>query len=148
MSRNVLIVDDSAVMRKIVMRALRQASVQVDQVFEASPLRERIPLQGRDKLIWVSVEQEPTTRMVDHYRDEILAHADALPDAVIGIGGGSVMDYAKAIERFGPPPGKFKHLKLKRCRFAAITFDSRPGFLMILKPGPKKDTWRVTAVTD
>jgi len=35
MTRNVLIVDDSAVMRKIVMRTLRQADVQVDQVFEA-----------------------------------------------------------------------------------------------------------------
>ncbi len=35
MSRNVLIVDDSAVMRKIVMRALRQANVQVDQIYEA-----------------------------------------------------------------------------------------------------------------
>ncbi len=35
MSRNVLIVDDSAVMRKIVMRTLRQTGVQVDQVFEA-----------------------------------------------------------------------------------------------------------------
>ena len=35
MSRNVLIVDDSAVMRKIVMRTLRQAGVQVDQVYEA-----------------------------------------------------------------------------------------------------------------
>jgi two-component system, chemotaxis family, chemotaxis protein CheY len=35
MSRNVLIVDDSAVMRKIIMRSLRQANVQVDQIFEA-----------------------------------------------------------------------------------------------------------------
>ena len=35
MSRNVLIVDDSAVMRKIVMRALRQADIGVEQVYEA-----------------------------------------------------------------------------------------------------------------
>ena len=35
MSRNVLIVDDSAVMRKIVMRALRQADIGVDQIYEA-----------------------------------------------------------------------------------------------------------------
>ena len=69
----------------------------VDDFFEDKPLRERIPLQGRDKLIWVSAEEEPTTRMVDCYRDEILAYAGSLPDAVIGIGGGSVMDTAKAV---------------------------------------------------
>jgi 3-deoxy-alpha-D-manno-octulosonate 8-oxidase len=77
----------------------------VDQVFEGSPLEQRIPLRGRDKLIWVSVEEEPTTRGVDHYRDEILGYADALPDAVIGIGGGSVMDYGKAVALMLTNPG-------------------------------------------
>ena len=37
----------------------------VDPVFRGKPLQERIPLRGSDKLIWVSVEEEPTTRAVD-----------------------------------------------------------------------------------
>lgn len=77
----------------------------VDDVFQDKPLRERIPLQGKDQLIWVSVEEEPTTRMVDRYRDEILASAETLPDAVVGIGGGSVMDYAKAVSLMLTNPG-------------------------------------------
>jgi 3-deoxy-alpha-D-manno-octulosonate 8-oxidase len=77
----------------------------VDQVFRDKPLRERIPLEGSDKLIWVSVEEEPTTRMVDLYRDEVRAYAEGLPDAVIGIGGGSVMDCAKAVALMLTNPG-------------------------------------------
>jgi two-component system chemotaxis response regulator CheY len=48
MSRNVLIVDDSAVMRKIVMRALRQADVQVNQVFEAGDGGEALEVLSRE----------------------------------------------------------------------------------------------------
>jgi 3-deoxy-alpha-D-manno-octulosonate 8-oxidase len=77
----------------------------VDDVFRDKPLRERIPAQAKDQLIWVSVKEEPTTRMVDQYRDEILASAESLPDAVVGIGGGSVMDYAKAVALMLTNPG-------------------------------------------
>ncbi len=50
MSRNVLIVDDSAVMRKIVMRSLRQANVQIDQVFEAGDGAEALEVLSKESV--------------------------------------------------------------------------------------------------
>ncbi len=50
MSCNVLIVDDSAVMRKIVMRTLRQAGVQVDQVFEAGDGGEALDVVTKEEI--------------------------------------------------------------------------------------------------
>ncbi len=50
MSRNILIVDDSAVMRKIVMRTLRQAGVQVDQVFEAGDGGEALDVVNQEEI--------------------------------------------------------------------------------------------------
>ena len=50
MTRNILIVDDSAVMRKIVMRTLRQAGVQVDQVFEAGDGGEALDVVNQEDI--------------------------------------------------------------------------------------------------
>lgn len=50
MSRNVLIVDDSAVMRKIVMRTLRQADVHVDQIFEAGDGAEALDVVSKESV--------------------------------------------------------------------------------------------------
>jgi hypothetical protein len=58
-----------------------------------------------------------------------------------------LFDYQAALKRFGEPPGKLSHLKLKRCMFAAVTYASRRGFLIVLTK-TRKEGWRVTAVTD
>jgi 3-deoxy-alpha-D-manno-octulosonate 8-oxidase len=69
----------------------------VDDFFRDKPLAERVPLKGSDKLIWVNVDDEPKTTVVDKIRDQIKGGNKHLPCAIIGLGGGSVMDYAKAV---------------------------------------------------
>jgi 3-deoxy-alpha-D-manno-octulosonate 8-oxidase len=69
----------------------------LDNYFKDKPLKDRIPLRDNDMLVLVDVdEHEPTTEQVDRLRDDILFQK-GIPCAVVGIGGGSVMDIAKAV---------------------------------------------------
>ena len=69
----------------------------VDEYFEGNDaFRVRIPLEGNDKLEYVPVSEEPTTELIDGYRDKYL-NEFGMPAGVVGIGGGSVLDVAKAI---------------------------------------------------
>ncbi|SLM32161.1 Iron-containing alcohol dehydrogenase [Desulfamplus magnetovallimortis] len=69
----------------------------VDDVFVATELESRIPQHDDDLLIWVNVDDEPKTTYVDRLTLEVHNHSRTLPCAVIGIGGGSTMDLAKAV---------------------------------------------------
>ncbi|HBS86653.1 MAG: alcohol dehydrogenase [Bacteroidetes bacterium GWF2_38_335] len=69
----------------------------IDKVFENNPLAKRISLKSSDYIIWIDTTDEPKTKEVDRIRDEIIAKNRKLPAGIIGIGGGSVIDYSKAI---------------------------------------------------
>ena len=68
-----------------------------DNVFKDSVLEKRIPLHDNDLLLWVNVADEPKTEYVDELTLKVKAYRPTLPCAIIGIGGGSSMDLAKAI---------------------------------------------------
>jgi len=77
----------------------------VDDVFIESPLRERILLNPQDLLLWVNVTDEPKTAYVDELTQRTKDFAGHLPEAVIGMGGGSTMDIAKAVSLMLTNPG-------------------------------------------
>ncbi|MCS6820983.1 MAG: iron-containing alcohol dehydrogenase family protein [Microscillaceae bacterium] len=69
----------------------------IDNYFKDKPLAKQIPAYSQDLVFFIDVDiHEPTTEQVDNLRDTILAQK-GLPAGVVGIGGGSVMDIAKAV---------------------------------------------------
>lgn len=70
----------------------------VDDVFKGNAwLTSRIPLSYDDKLIYVSSAKEPETSQIDELVEQIILNYKELPSGIIGIGGGSVLDIAKAV---------------------------------------------------
>ena len=77
----------------------------VDDVFEGSSLADRVPVRDSDALLWADVDVEPKTSYVDEMTDLARAVAGEEPGGIIGIGGGSVMDLAKAVSLMLTNPG-------------------------------------------
>ncbi len=64
----------------------------------------RIPVRGKDKLIFADVTNEPKTKYVDEIAGQLKAEFGSV-SGIIGIGGGSTMDLAKAVSLMMTNPG-------------------------------------------
>jgi 3-deoxy-alpha-D-manno-octulosonate 8-oxidase len=76
----------------------------LDHFFQGKPLADRIPLRNNDKIIFVDVTYEPKTSYVDRIAADIKQEFGEV-NGVIGIGGGSAMDLAKAVSLMMNNPG-------------------------------------------
>lgn len=70
----------------------------VDDVFKGNVwLTSRIPLAYDDEIIYISADEEPKTSQVDDLVEQIILTHNDRPSGVIGIGGGTLLDLAKAV---------------------------------------------------
>lgn len=76
----------------------------VDYFFEGKDLVNRIPLRGNDKIIFADVTYEPKTTQVDKIAQQLKDEFGTV-SGVVGIGGGSTMDLAKAVSLMMNNPG-------------------------------------------
>ncbi|MCL4118396.1 UNVERIFIED_CONTAM: hypothetical protein GTU68_018369 [Idotea baltica] len=69
----------------------------VDAVFENTALASKVPLRFNDELIFISSAEEPKTKQVDQLVSLIRKKYTSLPSGIVGIGGGTLLDLAKAV---------------------------------------------------
>ena len=69
----------------------------VDDVFEGTPLMARIPAIMEDQIILISADEEPKTQQVDALVEKIRSESPMTPSGIVGIGGGTLLDLAKAV---------------------------------------------------
>jgi 3-deoxy-alpha-D-manno-octulosonate 8-oxidase len=76
----------------------------LDHFFEGKPLMSRIPVRGKDKVFAADVTYEPKTTYVDQLANHLKEEYGSV-SGIIGIGGGSTLDLAKAVALMMNNPG-------------------------------------------
>ena len=78
----------------------------IDDVFKGNAfLTSRISLSYGDRIFYISANEEPKTSQVDDLSREIILEYKDLPSGIIGIGGGTILDLAKAVSLLLTNPG-------------------------------------------
>ena len=78
----------------------------VDDYFEHTGFVDRIPTLFNDCIIFVSADEEPKTDQVDALVEKIINDYEEQASGVVGIGGGSILDLAKAVSILLNNPGQ------------------------------------------
>jgi 3-deoxy-alpha-D-manno-octulosonate 8-oxidase len=68
----------------------------LDHYFNNKPLMDRIPVRGKDRIILADVSYEPKTSQVDTLA-RLIKEEFGTVSGIVGIGGGSTLDLAKAV---------------------------------------------------
>lgn len=69
----------------------------VDDVFEGAKLEQRIPAIFNDLILYINSDEEPKTQQVDALVEHIRTEFSESPSGIVGIGGGTLLDLAKAV---------------------------------------------------
>ena len=69
----------------------------VDDFFEGTDFEKRIPWLFNDQIIFISADEEPRTDQVDAIVKKVKSDFEEEPSGVVGIGGGTLLDLAKAV---------------------------------------------------
>ncbi|MFM1944895.1 MAG: hypothetical protein RI897_3877 [Verrucomicrobiota bacterium] len=77
----------------------------IDSVLEQKDWVRSLPVHANDLMIFVNVDHEPKTVDVDSLTERVRSFSNRQPDAIVGLGGGSVMDLAKAVSLMLTNPG-------------------------------------------
>ena len=77
----------------------------IDDVHESRDFVKGLPLHTHDMVVLVNVDVEPKTSYVDELVEQVRGYSNRQPEAVVGIGGGSTLDLAKAIKVLLTNPG-------------------------------------------
>lgn len=78
----------------------------VDDVFHNNnEILNRIPVLSNDSIRFISTIEEPKTTQVDEIVSNLKRDFDEIPSGIIGIGGGSILDLAKAVSIMLTNPG-------------------------------------------
>jgi len=77
----------------------------IDDVHEEKPWVRTLPVRANDLIIFVSAEHEPKTKYVDELTERVKEFSNRRADGIVGIGGGTTMDLAKAVALMLTNPG-------------------------------------------
>jgi 3-deoxy-alpha-D-manno-octulosonate 8-oxidase len=79
----------------------------IDHYFKDKDLSSQLPIQAEDYVLWLDTTHEPKTDQIDGFMAQVKELKQGMkPPVVLGIGGGSSLDTAKAMANLFNNPGK------------------------------------------